>query len=182
MSEEKTFFIAVVGAEGHGSTMLTAALANQRKTLLYSRGVASYEALQNGEEKVISNFPIHYSTVDISSFSKEFTLVDFCTYDDLVDSLILGYPKLDAAILTVDPLGSLNQSQQLLRFLKYKDVSSIFVFVNRRGTLGKAVEKQVKISINQALAYGGYSPKDVWVVWGSALDAYRDPSCNAAKA
>ena len=167
--------ICTLGADGHGKTTLTAAIAKvvARIGAIHTEGNIEFEAQPPIHHPIREGVGITYRAIAYETSGKFYTHIDCETSLDIVKMLISGSPEIQGAIWVVDAVeGVTPDSEAHLRLANDMHLSAVLAFLNTGGVPeGDEILEICQQEMSELLnAYGGKSAA-VPIITGDARRA-----------
>ena len=128
--------ICTLGADGHGKTTLTAAMAKvvSRIGAIHTDGNNDFEAQFPINHPIREGVGIIYRAIDYETSGKFYTQIDCDTSHDIVKMLISGSPRIQGAIWIVNAIeGVTPDSEAHLRLANDMHLPAVLAFLNTGG-------------------------------------------------
>ena len=128
--------ICTLGADGHGKTTLTAAMAKviARIGAIHTDGDSDFEAQPPINHPIREGVGITYRTVAYETSGKFYNQIDCETSLDVVKMLISGSPRIQGAIWVVNAVeGVTPDSEAHLRLASDMQLPAVLAFLNTGG-------------------------------------------------
>ena len=128
--------ICTLGADGHGKTTLTAAMAKviARIGAIHTDGDGDFEAQSPINHPIREGVGITYRAIDYETSGKFYTQIDCETSFDVVKMLISGSPRIQGAIWVVNAVeGVTPDSEAHLRLTSDMHLPVVLAFLNTGG-------------------------------------------------
>ena len=128
--------ICTLGADGHGKTTLTAAMAKviARIGAIHTDGDGDFEAQSPINHPIREGVGITYRAIDYETSGKFYTQIDCETSLDVVKMLISGSPRIQGAIWVVNAVeGVTPDSEAHLRLTSDMHLPVVLAFLNTGG-------------------------------------------------
>ena len=128
--------ICTLGADGHGKTTLTAAMAKviARIGAIHTDADADFEAQPPMHHPIREGVGITYRAIAYETSGKFYTHIDCETSADIVKMLISGSPRIQGAIWVVNAVeGVTPDSETHLRFANQLRLPNVLSFLNTGG-------------------------------------------------
>ncbi len=175
--------VAAIGSSQVGKTTLTAAITKV-VAARYGTGFRPYtvEELDCAPEERKYRFTVESSFVEYGTPERYYTHFDCPGFPDYTHNLIRGMAAADVAILVVSPVEFPNwqMTENLCILRTMPRLSAIIVYVNRLDQVEDANEADLIVdSIQGRIEEAGLSELVKETIWGSALQADRDPTGEA---
>ena len=125
--------ICTLGADGHGKTTLTAAIAKvvARIGAIHTNGDSDFEAQPPISHPIREGVGIAYRTIVYETSGKLYTQIDCETHFDVVKMLISGSPPIQGAIWIVNAVeGVTSDSEAHLRLTSQMHFPTVLPFLN----------------------------------------------------
>ena len=125
--------ICTLGADGHGKTTLTAAIAKvvARIGAIYTKGDINFEAQPPISHPIREGVGITYRAIVYETSGKLYTQIDCETHLDVVKMLISGSPSIQGAIWIVNAVeGVTPDSEAHLRLASQMHFPTVLPFLN----------------------------------------------------
>ena len=125
--------ICTLGADGHGKTTLTAAMAKviARIGAIHTDGNGDFEAQLPIHHPIREGVGITYRAIDYETSGKFYTQIDCETALDVVKMLISGSPRIQSAIWVVNAVeGVTPDSEAHLRLTSDMHLPAVLAFLN----------------------------------------------------
>lgn len=141
MTEKKEYThnrlpICTLGADGHGKTTLTAAMAKviARIGAIHTEGDIDFEEQSPIHHPIREGVGITYRAIAYETSGKFYTQIDCEMSSDIVKMLISGSPKIQGAIWVVNAVeGVTADSEAHLRLASQLHLSTVLPFLNTVG-------------------------------------------------
>lgn len=141
MTEKKEYThnrlpICTLGADGHGKTTLTAAIAKvvARIGAIHTDGDADFEAQPPINHPIREGVGITYRTIAYETSGKFYTQIDCEMSSDIVKMLISGSPRIQGAIWVVNAIeGVTPDAEAHLRLASQLRLPAVLSFLNTGG-------------------------------------------------
>ena len=128
--------ICTLGADGHGKTTLTAAMAKvvSRIGAIHTEGDSDFEAQFPIHHPIREGVGITYRAIDYETSGKFYTQIDCETSVDAIKMLISGSPKIQGAIWVVSAIEGVTQdSEAHFRLTNDMHLPAVLAFLNTGG-------------------------------------------------
>lgn len=128
--------ICTLGADGHGKTTLTAAMAKvvSRIGAIHTEGDSDFEAQFPIHHPIREGVGITYRAIDYETSGKFYTHIDCETSVDAIKMLISGSPKIQGAIWVVNAIEGVTQnSESHFRLTNDMHLPAVLAFLNTGG-------------------------------------------------
>ncbi len=128
--------ICTLGADGHGKTTLTAAMAKviSRIGAIHTDGDSDFEAQFPITHPIREGVGIIYRAIDYETSGKFYTQIDCETSVDAIKMLISGSPRIQGAIWIVNAIeGVTPDSETHLRLASDMHLPAVLAFLNTGG-------------------------------------------------
>ena len=125
--------ICTLGADGHGKTTLTAAIAKvvARIGAIHTNGDSDFEAQTPINHPIREGVGITYRTIAYETSGKLYTQIDCETHFDVVKMLVSGSPPIQGAIWIVNAVeGVTPDSEAHLRLASQMHLPTVLSFLN----------------------------------------------------
>ena len=125
--------ICTLGADGHGKTTLTAAMAKvvSRIGAIHTDGNSDFEAQFPIHHPIREGVGITYRAIDYETSGKFYTQIDCETSVDAIKMLISGSPRIQGAIWVVNAIeGVTPDSEAHLRLASDMHLPAVLAFLN----------------------------------------------------
>ncbi len=141
MTEKKEYThnrlpICTLGADGHGKTTLTAAMAKviARIGAIHTEGDSDFEAQSPTHHPIREGVGITYRTIAYETSGKFYTQIDCEMSSDIVKMLISGSPRIQGAIWVVNAVeGVTTDSEVHLQLASRLHLPTVLPFLNTSG-------------------------------------------------
>lgn len=130
--------ICTLGADGHGKTTLTAAIAKvvARIGSIRSKADNQFEQQVPIHQPIREGVSITYRAIDYETSGKFYTQIDCETHLDIVKLLVSGALAIQGAIWVVDAVEGVTQdSEEHIRIANRINIPTIISFLNTRDNL-----------------------------------------------
>ncbi|AKF79586.1 elongation factor Tu [Myxococcus fulvus 124B02] len=166
--------IGMLGHEGHGKTLLTAAITQ----VLAKRGGAercSYEALQAVGQRIERGIFLSTTQVEYQTVNRRYAHVDHPGHADCVKNLMTGAASLDGAILVVSAVdGPMPQTREYALLAHQSGVERLVVFLNKTDLMSnRELHELWEEEIRELLTECGFRGDEVPIIRGSARRAFE---------
>ena len=128
--------ICTLGADRHGKTTLTAAIAKvvARIGAIYTNGASDFEAQPPMRHPIREGVGITYRAIDYETSGKFYTQIDCEEPLDVVKMLVSGSPAIQGAIWVVNAVdGVTHVSEAHLRLASHTHLPTVIPFLNTGG-------------------------------------------------
>lgn len=179
--------ICTLGADGHGKTTLTAAIAKvvARIGAIYTNGDGDFEAQPPTSHPIREGVGITYRSIVYETSGKLYTQIDCETHLDAVKMLVSGSPAIQGAIWIVNAIeGVTPESEAHLRLASQMHLPTVLSFLNT-GDISKDDEllEICQQEMNELLSKYGWNEETAPMIVGDvrkALD-YRGDNITSAQ-
>ena len=179
--------VGTIGHVDHGKTTLTAAMT----MILEKQGLAkfkSYDEIAKASESQGRRDPTKILTiatahVEYESANRHYAHVDCPGHADYVKNMITGAAQMDGAILVVSAAdGPMPQTKEHVLLARQVNVPQLIVFLNKADLVDdEELLELVELEVRELLSKYEFDGDNVPVIKGSATEALKDPSGDAAK-
>ena len=128
--------ICTIGADGHGKTTLTAAIAKvvARIGAIHTNGDSDFETQTPINHPIREGVGITYRAIAYETSGKLYTQIDCETHPDVVKMLVSGSPEIQGAIWVVNAVeGVTPDSEAHLRLASQMHLPTVLSFLNTDG-------------------------------------------------
>ena len=174
--------ICTLGADGHGKTTLTAAIAKvvARIGAIHTNGDSDFEAQPPISHPIREGVGITYRAIAYETSGKLYTHIDCETPIDVVKMLVSGSPPIQGGIWTVNVVeGITPESEAHLRLASQMHLPTVLAFLNTNGIPNE--DELIDIcqqEMEELLNESGWDTENVPIIVGDARKAvdYRGDS------
>ena len=179
--------ICTLGADGHGKTTLTAAIAKvvSRIGAIHTHSDSNFQAQPPINHPIREGVGITYRSIAYETSGKLYTQIDCETHLDIVKMLISGSPGIQGGIWVVNAVeGVTRDSQAHLNLAHQMHIPTVISFLNTSG-ISKDDELLDICSqeMNELLSACGWGEETAPIILGDAQKAlnYRGNSITSAQ-
>jgi len=179
--------ICTLGADGHGKTTLTAAIAKvvARIGAIHTNGDGDFQAQTPIHHPIREGVGITYRSIAYETSGKLYTHIDCETHLDVIKMLISGSPAIQGAIWVVNAVdGVTPDSQAHLRLAHQMHLPTVLPFLNTSGISKDDGLLDICLQeIRELLIEYGWAEETTPITVGDALKAldYRGNSITFAQ-
>lgn len=179
--------ICTLGADGHGKTTLTAAIAKvvSRIGAIHTNGDGDFESQHPISHPIREGVGITYRSIAYETSGKLYTQIDCETHFDVVKMLISGSPAIQGGIWVVNAVEGVSpDSQAHLDLARQMHIPTVLPFLNTGG-----ISKDDELldicqqEMRELLSEHGWEEETAPIIVGDALKAldYRGNSITSAQ-
>ncbi|WP_073879531.1 GTP-binding protein [Streptomyces sp. CB00316] len=162
--------VVLLGHIHHGKTTLAAACSAVAGLRTGSK-VSSYADIDGASEKRDDGNTVNVRRVDFEQTARRYTLLDFPSHADIVESLVPGSEQAHGAILVVAAdSGTGPQTHEHIQLARQVGIQHLVVFLNKVDVVNPELIELVEIEVVDLLNACGY-PADSPIIKGSAYKA-----------
>ena len=179
--------ICTLGADGHGKTTLSAAIAKvvSRIGAIHTNGDSNFEAQPPINHPIREGVGITYRRIAYETSGKLYTQIDCETHLDVVKMLISGSPAIQGGIWVVNAVeGVTRDSQAHLNLAHQMHLPTVISFLNTGGIPKDDELLDICLQeMNELLSERGWGEDTVPIIVGDAQKAldYRGNSITSAQ-
>jgi len=179
--------VGTIGHVDHGKTTLTAAMT----MVLEKQGLSKYKSYDEiakasesqGRRDATKILTIATAHVEYESDKRHYAHVDCPGHADYVKNMITGAAQMDGAILVVSAAdGPMPQTREHVLLARQVNVPQLVVFLNKVDLVDDPeLLELVELEVRELLSKYEFDGDSVPVIKGSATEALKDPTGEAAK-
>ena len=179
--------VGTIGHVDHGKTTLTSAMTRVMEFEGFSK-FKSYDEIAKASEahgrrdetKILTIATAH---VEYETENRHYAHVDCPGHADYVKNMITGAAQMDGAILVVSAAdGPMPQTKEHVLLARQVNVPQLIVFLNKADLVDdEELLELVELEVRELLSKYEFDGDNVPVIKGSATEALKDPSGDAAK-
>ena len=179
--------ICTLGADGHGKTTLTAAIAKvvSRIGAIHTDGDSNFEAQPTINHPIREGVGITYRRIAYETSGKLYTHIDCETHLDVVKMLISGSPAIQGAIWVVNAVeGVTRDSQAHLNLAHQMHIPTVISFLNTGGISKEDELLDICLQeMNELLSECGWGAETTPIIVGDAQKAldYRGTNMTSSQ-
>ena len=179
--------ICTLGADGHGKTTLTAAIAKvvSRIGAIHTNGDSNFEAQPAINHPIREGVGITYRRIAYETSGKFYTHIDCETHLDVVKMLISGSPAIQGGIWVVNAVeGVTRDSQAHLNLAHQMHLPTVISFLNTGGIPKDDELLDICLQeMNELLSECGWGEETVPIIVGDAQKAldYRGDNITSSQ-
>ena len=173
--------VGTIGHVDHGKTTLTAAITARQATKKLAQ-VMRFDQIDKAPEERERGITIATAHVEYESPKRHYAHVDCPGHADYVKNMITGAAQMDGAILVVSAAdGPMPQTREHVLLAKQVNVPFMVVFLNKVDMVDDPeLLELVELEVRELLSKNDFNGDETPIIRGSALNAGKDPSDDAA--
>ncbi len=164
--------IGTIGHVDHGKTTLTAAITMALSKNGSSKGVRTFDSIDNAPEEKARGITIATAHVEYETANRHYAHVDCPGHADYIKNMITGAAQMDGAILVcAADDGPMPQTREHILLARQVGVPKIVVFMNKVDIADPELLELIEMELRELLNKYEFPGDDLPIIKGSALHA-----------